>query len=240
MNNNATTAKIEYGDFQTPATLAQQICQKLVALGVFPNVIIEPTCGIGNFIEAATQTFPTINKIIGLEINPAYLKSLADQKAIWEHAEKIEIIQGNFFEFDWEKIFIDIQGLPLILGNFPWVTNAQQGVVAGKNLPPKTNFQHRIGMDALTGKSNFDISEWMLLQVAHLLQNRHGYLAMLCKTSVARKFLAHLHANHCGVQHSALYHIDAKYHFNACVEACLLFCEFKPRAGNYDYIASAP
>jgi len=234
MNNTAAT-KIEYGDFQTPAILAQQICQKLIALSVFPDLIIEPTCGMGAFIKAALQTFPTIEKIIGLEINSNYLQSLAEQKIAWEHAEKIEIIQGNFFEFDWEKILVDIQGLPLVLGNFPWVTNAQQGVVAGKNLPPKTNFQHHLGMDALTGKSNFDISEWMLLQVAHWLQNRHGYLAMLCKTSVARKFLTHLHANHYGVQHSALYSIDAKHHFNACVEACLLFCEFKPHAGNYDY-----
>ena len=234
MNNRAAT-KIEYGDFQTPAVLAQQICQKLIALGVFPDLIIEPTCGVGTFIKAALQTFPTIEKIIGLEINSNYLQSLAEQKIAWEHAEKIELIEGNFFEFDWKKV-LDIQGSPLILGNFPWVTNAQQAVIQGKNLPPKTNFQHHLGMDALTGKSNFDISEWMLLQIARGLQNRHGYLAMLCKTSVARKFLAHLRLERIGIRQSMLYQIDAKLHFNACVDACLLFCEFDPLSHDYDYL----
>ena len=48
--------KIEYGDFQTPIELANQICHKLVELGVNPEIIIEPTCGIGNFIDASFRT----------------------------------------------------------------------------------------------------------------------------------------------------------------------------------------
>lgn len=38
-------AKVEYGDFQTPIELAERVCQKLIELGVNPDVIIEPTCG---------------------------------------------------------------------------------------------------------------------------------------------------------------------------------------------------
>jgi len=58
---------------------------------------------------------------------------------------------------------------------------------------------------------------------------------MLCKTSVARKFLSHLHSNRIGLSRSSIYSIDAKRHFGASVEACLLFCEFTPLAQNYDY-----
>ncbi|HLA88384.1 MAG TPA: hypothetical protein VJL10_10195, partial [Anaerolineales bacterium] len=101
--------------------------------------------------------------------------------------------------------------------------------------PAKNNFQNHDGFDAMTGKSNFDISEWMLIQVGDWLKNRKGYLAMLCKTSVARKFLHHLQTSRAGVFHSAVYTIDAKKYFNASVEACLLFCEFDENSRNYDY-----
>ena len=58
MTHIAHKAQIEYGDFQTPLELAQKVCQKLVELGVNPDVIVEPTCGVGNFIEAASASFP--------------------------------------------------------------------------------------------------------------------------------------------------------------------------------------
>jgi hypothetical protein len=87
----------------------------------------------------------------------------------------------------------------------------------------------------MTGKSNFDISEWMLIQVGDWFQVKKGYLAMLCKTAVARKFLNHLHANRKGLSRSIIYGIDAKKYFGASVEACLLFCEFDGISHNYDY-----
>jgi tRNA G46 methylase TrmB len=61
-------SKVEYGDFQTPLELAKKICHKLLELKVNPNIIIEPTCGIGNFIQASAQLFPSANKIIGVEV----------------------------------------------------------------------------------------------------------------------------------------------------------------------------
>jgi hypothetical protein len=75
----------------------------------------------------------------------------------------------------------------------------------------------------------------MLIQSANWLRNRHGYLAMLIKTSVARKFLNYLHTEKIGVLRSAIFTIDAKRHFNVSVEACLLFCEFDAQSHNYDY-----
>lgn len=226
--------QIVYGDFQTPFELAKRVCEKLNQLDVSPSVVIEPTCGVGSFIEASALSFPSVKKIIGVEVNQDYLDELEIQKKQFNQSEKIDLLQGDFFNFNW-KTLLNVEGSVLILGNFPWVTNSQQGAIGGENLPTKMNFQNRNGFEAMTGKSNFDISEWMLIQVADWLRNRHGYLAMLVKTSVARKFINHLNKEKIGLVRSAIYTIDAKKYFDVSVEACLLFCEFEAQSHNYDY-----
>ena len=47
----------------------------------------------------------------------------------------------------------------------------------------------------MTGKSNFDISEWMLIRLLEALQGRRATIAMLCKTATARKVLRHAWLN---------------------------------------------
>ena len=227
-------AQIEYGDFQTPFELAKRVCEKLGGLGVSPETIIEPTCGVGTFVEASALGFPSAKKIIGVEVNQTYLDELENRKKRFNKNERISLLQGDFFGFNWKSL-TPAKGSLLIIGNFPWVTNSQQGTIGGENLPTKVNFQNRNGFDAMTGKSNFDISEWMLIQVSNWLRNRHGYLAMLVKTSVARKFLHHLHTEKICLSRSAIYSIDAKKYFDVSVEACLLFCEFDAQSHNYDY-----
>ena len=82
----------------------------------------------------------------------------------------------------------------LVLGNPPWATSSGLGASGGRNLPQKTNFQNRRGLDALTGKSNFDVAESMLLTLleAGRRSQKAVTLAMLVKTSVARRVLSHL------------------------------------------------
>ncbi len=227
--------KIDYGDFQTPLELADSVCQKLVDLGVSPDNIIEPTCGVGAFLESAAKTFNNAKRIIGVEVNPEYLTELETRKKSMPYPERIDIREGDFFTFDWKGLINQTNGETLVLGNLPWVTNAAQGVIGGGNLPNKSNFQNHSGFDALTGKSNFDISEFMLMQVSEWFRGRQGYLGMLVKTSVARKFLNHLHKNKAGLSNSAIYSIDAMKHFGAAVDACLLYCRFQLNASNYDY-----
>ena len=113
-----------------------------------------------------------------------------------------------------------------MLGNFPWVTNSRQGLIEGKNLPQKSNFQNHQGLNAITGNSNFDISEWMLIKTIDWLQNHDVYLAMLCKTSVARKILNYIRSKQLNLSYCATYEIDTKKCFKANVQSCLLFCEF--------------
>jgi hypothetical protein len=225
-------AKVEYGDFQTPIELAEQVCQKLIELGVNPDTIVEPTCGIGNFIDASSRLFRSTGKIIGVEINPQYVEEIRIKQQL-DRDKRVEIIEADFFQFDWRSQIDKLDGELLVIGNFPWVTNSQQGIFGGKNLPSKDNFQNHLGLDAITGKSNFDISEWMLIQSIEWLQQRGGCLAMLCKTSVARKILNHLRTRNLNLTYCSSYGIDAKKYFNASVESCLLFCKFGSVSTNY-------
>lgn len=219
--------KVEYGDFQTPLELANKICSKLLELGISPKSIIEPTCGIGNFIEASANSFKLANKILGIEINYNYLQEIRRSD------KRIQIQQADFFEVDWFSLIDKFDEQLLVIGNFPWVTNSQQGVIGGVNLPQKTNFQNYSGLEAITGKSNFDISEWMLIQTVQWLQKRDAYLAMLCKTSVARKLLSYIHSQNLNLAHCATYKIDTKKYFDANVDACLLLCQFDSGSRNY-------
>ena len=225
-------SKIEYGDFQTPLELAERVCQQLLELNVSPDIIIEPTCGVGNFINAASSLFPEANKIIGVEINSQYLQEIKNNQKCSQDL-RIELQNKDFFEFDWQSYINKIDGEILVLGNFPWVTNSQQGSINGNNLPKKNNFQKHNGLDAITGKSNFDISEWMLIQFSQWLQDRNACLAMLCKTSVARKLLNYLYSHDLNLEYCATYAIDAQKYFGATVDACLLLCKFNLNSKNY-------
>lgn len=117
----------------------------------------------------------------------------------------------------------------MVIGNPPWATNAQLGALGSENLPEKTNFQGHSGLDALTGKSNFDISEWMLIRALHWLDAKRATMAMLCKTAVARKLLSYAWKHKLSLSDSALFRIDAFSSFGASVDACLLVCDISER-----------
>ena len=91
----------------------------------------------------------------------------------------------------------------------PWVTNSDLGQLGSSNLPKKTNFQGLRGFDARTGKSNFDIAEWMLIRLIEALPST-GAIAMLCKTITARKVLRHFWKTDDGRENCHLFHIDAR------------------------------
>lgn len=229
--------KIEFGDFQTPDNLAQSVCTKLSALGISPDVVIEPTCGIGTFVLVAVSTFPSVREIHGFEVNDSHLSKLRERLSAARNSDKIKLTQADFFATDWKKMLRSLSGSVLVLGNFPWVTNATQGVIGGGNLPEKSNFLKQNGFDAINGKANFDISEWMLLEVLRWFSGRSGDIAMLVKTAVARKVLAHAERQKLPIREASIFSIDAKKDFNASVEACLLVIRISenPTDAIYDY-----
>lgn len=206
----------QYGDFQTPADLAREVCALLVRRGIAPGAVVEPTCGRGAFLAAAVEHFPGARRLLGVEVNPAYV---AAAREIAGDAAQVEV--GDFFTIDWDAVLSSGTGSWLVLGNPPWVTNAELGLLKSTNLPTKSNFQGHKGLDALTGKANFDISEWMLLNQLEWLRERSGWIAMLVKTSVARKLLRQVWRRADPVGRASIYKVDAMRHFGAAVEACL-------------------
>ncbi|MGE0129673.1 MAG: SAM-dependent DNA methyltransferase [Blastocatellales bacterium] len=218
-------AKVEFGDFQTPAELANRCCALLAESELAPASIVEPTCGRGNFLAAALKTFPEATSVIGLEINPAHVEAARQQVQNLGEANRTVIHQEDFFRANWPEILNLLPDPLLIIGNPPWVTNSRIGSIEGGNLPRKSNFQNLAGLDALTGKSNFDISEWMLLRALELINGRQAVLAVLCKTSTARKVLSYAWQRTFQIARATLYRVDAEKHFGAAVDACWLVVE---------------
>ncbi len=231
MSSTAKTKQVtEFGDFQTPHNLARNACDLLAKSGFQPTTIIEPTCGLGNFLLAALEQFPSFSKAIGVDISPVYVKDVNSLIESRRDKERIEIIESDFFKTDWLGVLLDLPEPLLVIGNPPWVTNANLSVLKSANVPEKSNFQKHSGFDAMTGKSNFDISEWMLIQVMHWLNNRNAVMAMLCKTAVARKLLKYAWKNDLSLSDSSIYRLDASLHFGASVDACFFICRFSPFA----------
>ena len=137
-------------------------------------------------------------------------------------------MRESFFEVDWNNILRDLPEPILVVGNPPWVTNSTLGAIGSSNLPKKSNFQNYNGLEALTGKSNFDISEWMLIKLLEMLEGRRATVAMLCKTAVARKVLVHAWKNDISLADAEIHPIDAAASFGAAVDACLLVCSLSP------------
>lgn len=213
--------KVEFGDFQTPVELAREVCALLVRQLFEADMVIEPTCGVGAFLVAAAEAFPKA-RLHGWDINPQYVEQTHAALADVEAGARATIGQQDFFSHDWEAELSVMRGRLLILGNLPWVTNSAVSRMDGGNLPVKENFQRFKGIEALTGKSNFDISEWMLIQLVKALRGRSATIAMLCKTGTARKLLRFAWQNDGRIATASLHRIDAKKYFGASVDACLL------------------
>jgi 16S rRNA A1518/A1519 N6-dimethyltransferase RsmA/KsgA/DIM1 with predicted DNA glycosylase/AP lyase activity len=215
--------KLEFGDFQTPKQLASEICNFLFAQGIRPQSVLEPTCGKGSFVVSCLERFDSVEKVVGVDINKEHLNALRGKIDSFMDVE-IQLINEDFFLVDRESIFADLPQPLLVVGNPPWVTNSELGSINSTNLPDKSNFQGYRGLDAITGKSNFDISEWILIHLCDWIQNQKAVLAMLCKTSVARKVLKHAWRNNFRLEAASMHIVDAARCFNASVNACLLIC----------------
>jgi hypothetical protein len=221
----------EYGDFQTPPRLAAQVCRLLNESDVRPASIVEPTCGVGNLLFAAVSEFPAAQRAIGVDINPDHI-SAARQRAD-DGSFAVDLVEGDFFSTQWQRLLRECADPILVVGNPPWVTNTHLSKLDSSNTPEKSNDVGLSGYDAISGKSNFDISEWMLVRLLDWLNGRHATLAMLCKTSVARKVLAHAWRSGIALESASIHLIDARESFGASVEACLLVCVLSP-AGRCD------
>ncbi len=214
------TTRKEFGDFQTPLELARQASAFVRDTHGDFDSIIEPTCGLGAFIRAACGKF-SAPRVSGYEINAAHRDEaarLVDEDGV---TPRVALHQQDFFDANWQAELAASPGRLLLLGNPPWVTNAEVSALGGANVPIKSNFQGHRGIAARTGKANFDISEWMLIHLLEASRGRELVMAMLCKTITARKVLRHAWLKRWDVGSATLHRIDAQQHFGASVDACL-------------------
>ena len=213
--------KAAFGDFQTPMDLARQIARFIKSSDVLVSSVVEPTCGIGNFLMASAETFGRGVSYYGFDINAGYVEQ-AQRTLSNASNTRIHIECQDFYDKNWRGFLYSLPDGALIIGNPPWVTNAALGAMGSSNLPQKSNFQGHSGLSAKTGKANFDISEWMLIKLLEGLSGRQATLAMLCKIATARRVLQYAWRNELDVADSSVHLVDAARYFGASVNACLL------------------
>ena len=228
MANVKSSVIAEYGDFQTPTRLAAAVCKLLAERAVQPATIIEPTCGVGNFLIAARAEFAAAKHVVGVDVNDDYIQTARARMAGVPELEGIEMMAGDFYNVDWGELLSTCPEPVLMIGNPPWVTNTQLSKLGSGNAPMKSNRGRLTGYEAISGKSNFDISEWMLVRLLQVLDGRDSVLAMLCKTSVARKVLTQAWRSQVQMQSASMHLLDAKEAFGVAVHACLLICILRP------------
>ena len=224
--------RAEYGDFQTNSDLANKVTLHLASKNISPEVVIEPTCGKGNFIIASLRNFENIKNVFGVEIYKPYVWEtkfnivdffLSNPKA---NKRQISIVHCNVFDFDFKTIAKEHSTNDiLVIGNPPWVTNSKLGSLNSTNLPKKTNFKNHSGLDAMTGKGNFDIAEFITLTMIETFQNMKGNLLLLVKNSVIKNIVFDQNKNRYKISDIEKHCIDSKKEFNVSVEAALFYCK---------------
>lgn len=224
--------RTEYGDFQTNLNLANNVAEILVNKSCLPQIIIEPTCGKGNFILASLQQFKNVEKIYGIEIYKPYVWECKFNiidfylQNLKENKPKISIIHSSVFDYNFKQLAKEYTDREiLIIGNPPWVTNSQLGSLNSSNLPKKRNFKNHNGLDAITGKGNFDIAEFITINLIETFQKMKGHLALLVKNSVIKNIVYEQENNKFGISEIERYYIDCKKEFNVSVEASLFTCK---------------
>jgi predicted RNA methylase len=162
--------KVEMGDFQTPRQWAKDLTTILIKKEKKPAIVIEPTCGMGAFVQAASELYPTA-KVFGYDINLKYVE-LAKQKS--SANSNVTIVCEDFFNGEFNSQLKKEFSHILFLGNPPWVTNSKQLC--------------------------------------------SGTVAMICKSSVARKILTYALNKKLKFCSAKFFPLNAKQVFNVSVD----------------------
>lgn len=232
--------RVSYGDWQTPDLLAQKVCKNHLKKFGNPEIVIEPTCGLGAFVFASLEIFPNLSEIHAIEINQHYVSDLkyklllnALRKPKGRHYPDIYIYNADFFKFDFSSIIDKCKNYNrnlAIIGNPPWVTNSRLGKNHSHNLPLKNNSYGLKGIDAITGKSNFDISEYITLQLLKKSNGNKGGISFLLKNSVIRAILEKQKVEQLSIGNIEQLKIDASSEFNVSVDASCFSAQFDCKA----------
>jgi predicted RNA methylase len=126
----------EYGDFQTPSELAADVLDLLRKRKTWTRVL-EPCCGIGNFLVEAVRRLPRSVEVRGIEIRPEYVQ-VANRRLAEAGQTGGVVAVGDVFQLDAANVRWTSDGSLLVIGNPPWVTNSAQGLRGSENVPSKS------------------------------------------------------------------------------------------------------
>ena len=222
------SGKREYGDYQTPVEFAEKVCVYLKDFRhIEPSAIVEPTCGVGGFLKSSLLF--NASEYYGIEINPEYCDICRNEI----QDDRVKIINSDFFAFSSKALIQDKRQI-LVIGNPPWVTNSTLSALGSDNLPLKANFKGLKGIDAITGASNFDICEYIILQLINEYRNTNTVISMLCKTSVARNVFKELKRNYINFLSCDMLEFDAAKVFGINASACVLVIQLSEKEVSSD------
>ena len=102
-------SKQDLGDFQTPIDFTNKICQYLQNQNCNPEILLEPTCGEGNFIISALKIFSNLKKIYCVDLQPKYewnfKLNIINLRSEQEFQAEIHFYRLNIFSSDFSEIF---------------------------------------------------------------------------------------------------------------------------------------
>lgn len=218
MPNSTINRKDIEGDFQTPKSLADSMTKWLVSKKIAPEVVIEPTVGKGSLLKSAFETFGDKCTYYGYDINRSYIERLKKEFSSDVILEEFNILNRFPEVFDKENA--------LFIANPPWIRSDKMSKLEGFNLPMKSNTDER-GISALTGKGNFDISEYITNAIVNKISKSKSALLILLKSSVARKVLKNIWKNDNGPSETTIINIDAASNFGIAASACALWVDYR-------------
>jgi len=211
----------DLGDFQTPPALVDAV---LATLGRNWRRVLEPTCGRGHFLAGLLARPDPPLEAWGIERQAGHLE--AARLAV---DGRVGFLEANIFDLDLGRDIPWVSDGPLlVVGNPPWVTNSALGALGSSNHPRKSNAAGLRGIDARTGRSNFDLAEAVWLKLIVELADQSPTIALLCKSSVARRVFRAARLAACPVAAATFRRIDARRWFGAAVDAGLLRIDLAP------------
>lgn len=225
---NARARRKDLGDFQTPPGLVSAVLDRLGPIGALYDRVLEPTCGHGAFLAGLIDRPDPPKEILGFEIQKEHVEAASVVAARAPNGVSVRIEQADLFQVDLGSIPWAMTGRLLVVGNLPWVTNSGLGASGGANGAAKRNFRGLRGIDAVTGESNFDISEALWLKLIRELAPLRPTIALIGKTAVARALFREIDAAKLPVTAATLRRVDAPRWFGAAVDAGLLILEVGP------------
>lgn len=218
----------DLGDYQTPPGLVAAVLDRLEALGIPHARVLEPTCGRGHFVAGLLGRPGPPAEVRGFEIQDEHLEIA---RAISGGGSIVDLESADVFAVDlatrprWEST-----GPLLVIGNPPWVTSAALGRLGSDNRPARARIDGLSGLDARTGRSNFDLAEAVWHKLLKELAEPDATIALLCKVATARNVLRWASRTARPIASASIHRVDARRWFDASVDACLFVVRLGPVA----------